>query len=189
MSIDKLLKGYAQSKRHIASAVLGAAGWDMRQFDNEVAAGPAVFVYYFDKPTGFIWMAQMDRKLFVEVSTRTSRDMKLKRPLSDALYCLTYEVTAGKPPAPVDGLNWEEMLSILLAAYAGTTGAWKQGNGMREGGHFIVLNYRNSATAKDSLLRPFALTNTGAVLPADGLQGYIQQVMQMDRVKHPEWFK
>lgn len=190
MDINKLFKGYAQTKGHITSAVMGAAGWDMHRYDAVAASGPQVFLYVFDKPTGFIWMASVSREEFSKASTQASKDNDLVQPSRDSLVHVLFHAASCKPPAPIDGCDWEHQLGMLLAIYAGTTRTWEQADRFRAGGHFIVLNYRNSGTDENSKLRPFAVANTNnTALSAEDLQGYIKQVMGMDMGRHPEWFK
>lgn len=189
MPINKILKDYTKTKRHIASAVLSAYGWSMHKYDAVAVDEPSVFIYFYDMPTNYIWMMQIVRSDFIEISTMASGQPKLKKDYSDALAEIIYQVAGGITPKPINGITWEHLLGMLLASYAGTTSAWIHADAMRNGGHFIVMNYRKSKNDKDSLLRPFAILNTGhTVLPASTFQEYLTDVIKNDKDKHPEWF-
>jgi len=190
MDINNLLGQFWQTKKHLTTAVLGAAGWDIRQFHGEASSGPQVFVYTFDQPTGFVWMCSMPRVRFVEVTTEISKKPKMYEAIRSGLLFVLFGAVSGNLPPPSSGGDWEQQLGLLLAFYAGTTRTLELANKMQGGGHFIVMNYRKSKDEKESNLRPFVLADTGnTVLSADALAGYIEQVMEIDQVRHPEWFR
>lgn len=83
----------------------------------------------------------------------------------------------------------ENQLAGILTAYAGTTKAWEAYNHMSEGGNFVVLNYRKSATSKESMLRPFIIADqNNEAIPLLDLMERIELIVNMDKNAHPEWF-
>lgn len=189
MDIEKLLKGFGRTKRHLTSAVIGAAGWEIRQFDAEASSGPQVFLYVFDKPTGFTWMGAIPRDEFVRISTLSSREPNKIDAVRNGLTGLLYHAAATDASMPDCGHEWELQLATLMSAYAGTTKTWVEASRMLDGGHFVVLNYRISAASENSMLRPFVLRDTGSVLSVERLQECIQKVLERDLDVHPEWFR
>lgn len=189
VDIEKLLKDFGETKKHITSAVLGAAGWEMRQFD-ALSSGPQVFLYIFDKPTGFTWMGAIPRDEFIRISLRSARTPNKVNAVRNGLSAVIYDV-APKVVADGDGGDdWELQMATLIAAYAGTTKIWAMNNHMAGGGHFIVVNYRESAASEDSMLRPFAIPGSpNSALPIGRLQESIEQVVLIDHEMHPEWFR
>ena len=110
--------------------------------------------------------------------------------IRSGLLFVLFGAVSGNLPPPSSGGDWEQQLGLLLAFYAGTTRTLELANKMQGGGHFIVMNYRKSKDEKESNLRPFVLADAGnTVLSADALAGYIEQVMEIDQVRHPEWFR
>jgi len=189
MEIGELLRGYQKTKRHLHTAEMNAAGWKVGQTNIELLNEPAVFIYMYDLPTKFIWMANIPLDEFVQISSQSGVDSSENEMVINALYALLSEVANGVPPAPIDGLDWENMLALLLSAYAGTTKIWRMADQMRKGGHFVVINYRSTAQDKGSLLRPFALTDTdNKPLSATDFEQYVARVIEMDKERHPEWF-
>lgn len=78
----------------------------------------------------------------------------------------------------------------MLAAYAGTTQAYRLANGLQGGGHFIVSYYRKPGQ-QHGMLRPFTLsadTRGRDVLAVEQLLHAVRSVQSMDRERHPEWF-
>lgn len=94
---------------------------------------------------------------------------------------------AAEGPAASQDPDWEQQLGCLLTLYAGTTRTWEAAGRFKNGGHFIVLNYRRTG-ARDGRLRPFAVADSQRVLPAAELKSMIADVVAVDRARHPEWF-
>ena len=190
-SINALLSGFWKTRGHIQSAMLNANGWDIRHHDPKVTAEPQVFLYVADLPTNFIWMCSISREAFVEASTKASQ---MKGEAADkirgALLFVLFGAASGEPVAQLDGYDWEMQLGILMATYAGTTRTWDLAGRMSGGGHFIVLNYRDTAEEKESNLRPFALVkgNNNLPLSSDKLHEILVEVVKTDINNHPEWF-
>lgn len=96
----------------------------------------------------------------------------------------------GVVPDPEDSTSWEQVLGAMLAAYAGTTQAYKLANCLQGGGHFIVSYYRGPGE-QHGMLRPFTLSGDTCgrdVLPIKKLLDAVRVVQKMDRERHPEWF-
>lgn len=187
MDISRFIQEYAKTKKHIQSAVLGASGWELgNDFDHEIASMPSVHVYIFDLPSRYVKMFQIARDSFVSISTNTSIESdEAKGEYRNAVSSILYEIIALGSKS--DNADYNRALGAYLCAYAGTTSTWKTAKGLSDGGHFVVLNYRQSIESKSSRLRPFSVVHHGP-LPVDLLQSYISSVIEMDQIKHPEWF-
>jgi len=90
----------------------------------------------------------------------------------------------------IKGSDIEQNLGAAIALYAGTTVTLRYADGLRNGGHFIVLNYRASPDGPSGLLRPFAaMSNQMSPMAVGELQRMLNDVMYIDRERHPEWFR
>lgn len=182
-------RDFWRTKSHIQTAVIGAAGWQAHIVDPETAAGPQNFLYMFDLPTKFAWMASMSRKLFLQVSNNAGSNQCKLQDVRDGLQAVIVEMSTGKTLPPIEALSGDQQAGLALAAYAGTTNTWEQADRMANGGHFIVLNYRRSINETNGLLRPVHLADTGnSILPARDFFSIIGRVIETDQVNHPEWF-
>lgn len=130
----------------------------------------------------------MSLPAFVEMSLHSHNTPGEASAIQSSVASVAGKAAEGSPPAPLDGLTWEQQLGGLLALYAGTTKTWEVAKRFADGGHFIVLNYRKAGD-QNGLLRPFAMGDTGGVIPADELERAIAKVIAADRQRHPEWFQ
>jgi len=160
--------------------------------DPAIAAGPCVLSYVWDQPSEWIWVCSAGVVQFDQQADKASRAKpKIVDGIRAALGELIFHAANG---AAVDlglGETWEGALGSMLAAYAGTTQTWAISDGFPHGGHFIVLHYRKPGQER-GLLRPFSLprsANAREVLPVEQLRSAVRQVVEMDRTRHPDWFK
>lgn len=191
-SSQKTLSDFAKSSVLITSACASAAGWQSAVHDPAVAAGPCVLSYVWDQPSGWIWVCSASVEQFDRQADKSARAKpKAVDGIRSALGKLIFHAANG---AAVDlglGDAWAQSLGSMLAAYAGTTQTWALSDGFPAGGHFIVLHYRQPGQ-RFGMLRPFALPQSAsarAVLSVEKLQGVIGQVVEMDRARHPAWFR
>jgi len=189
MDMEKFKRDYWRTLGHIQTATLGAGGWDVKVLDAALVAQKQVFLYYFDRSTEFVWMAGIPIALFQKlgefVKSQNEKDIQLLR---DSVQHFTVEaISLGAK------LNWsetEEQLGVSLAAYAWTTQTIEIASGLKEGGHFFVINYRKNGDKKHGKLRPFCLVDeSGEPLSVSDLMETLQSAMNVDKVNHPEWFK
>ena len=76
---------------------------------------------------------------------------------------------------------------MLCLTYASTTKTFEMFNQMKDGGHFIAINYRKKEE-QDSYLRPFAIGDKmNTPMPVDELKDAYRRVRAIDMVNHPEW--
>jgi hypothetical protein len=181
---------FLKTKSILSTLEAGALGWDSKVNDSQVAAGLLVHVYVYDLPTKWVWMCAIDRDAFISMSRRGSaQNYNSLTDVRNGIASLIDGGACGKPLADVDGFNWEHQLGGLLATYAGSTKTLAMANGLCDGGHFIVLNYR-AALNTDGLLRPFIVPIVdNQILSVQQLNAAIDQVQVIDQQKHPEWFK
>jgi len=188
----KVLADFSKTSSALTSACASAAGWQSVVHDPAIAAGPCVLSYVWDQPSTWSWVCSTGVEQFDRAADKAARAKpKVVDGIRGALGELIFHAANG---APVDlglGETWEQALGSLLAAYAGTTQTWAINDGFPVGGHFIVLHYRQPGQ-RAGMLRPFSLPQSSSareVLPVEKLRGVIGQVVEMDRARHPAWFK
>lgn len=188
---SKALDDFWKSSAIVSATCVGASGWDAQIHDAETTVAPSVLMYVWDSATGWIWVCSTTKERFADASLRASRErpavvQAIRAKLGNSIY----RAAKGQAGDPEDGAPWETVLGSMLAAYAGTTQTWKLADGLRDGGHFIVLYYRKPGDV-DGMLRPFVLpvSATGRdVLSVQHLRDAIGSVEKMDLQRHPEWF-
>lgn len=194
---------YSKTARILTSMTMGASGWDLGLHDAVNNSGPLIFLYVFDKPTGWTWACSVPRATFNDFASKATalikHDPDHVEPIRGGVAYFISEASVGKVPVMqgvgatlnTDGIlaEWQEQFGALLTAYAATTRTFSLADGMRAGGHFVVVNYRQPGD-KDGMLRPFAMGGTkNQILPVEVFQGAIKQVLEIDMKKHPEWFQ
>lgn len=187
----RALDDFWRSSAIVSAACVGANGWNAQIHDPAATAAPSVIMYVWDSASGWIWVCSTSKKRFAETSQRASRERpKVVEAIRGKLGNTIYRAATGLGADPEDDATWENVLGSMLAAYAGTTQTWKLADGLRDGGHFIVMYYRKPGE-NDGMLRPFVLPESATgrdVLSVDRLRSVIRSVEQMDRARHPEWF-
>ena len=186
------LRDFDQASVFITSAAANAAGWSAQVHDPRVAGVPSVLQYVWDSGTKWIWVCSTPCDVFGRLSEAASRESSAG--LEAIRGCLgqsIWRAASGQTQAVASEVSWEIELGSLLASYAGTTKVWQLTNRLQEGGHFIVLYYRQSSQS-NGILRPFALPVEARgrdLLPVAELREVIESISSMDRVRHPEWFR
>lgn len=187
--LSKIVESVWKTKTFLSDMELQAAGWHQSMHDVETATGPRVALYVYDLATQWVWLCTLNRAEFVRMSQAGHDTPADVDPVRASLSDVICDVAEERMPAPVDGACWEQQLGALLALYAGSTRTWELADKFVQGGHFIVLHYRRPGQ-RQGLLRPLALRpGENAVLPVPLLQGTIDQVLALDRDRHPEWFE
>jgi len=190
--VTTALHDFDQASAFITTASADAAGWSAQVHDARAAAGPSVLLYVWDRTSDWIWVCSTPCDVFTRLSVAASREAPggvdaIRGSLGQSIW----RAATGKCEGLAPDVPWETELGSLVALYAGTTQVWQMTDRLKEGGHFIVMYYRQ-ATESDGMLRPFALP-VGAkgrdVLPVDELREVMQSVCAMDLARHPEWFK
>lgn len=187
-AIDTLFRNSNKTRHTLTSMTLSALGWEAGQIDPENLHGPQTHVYLWDLPTGWAWAGSVPRALFDETALKSSAERNQWAPVRGGLAYVAGQAANGTPPPDHNGQDWEAQLATLLAAYAGTTKIWEASHRMPQGGHFLVLNYRKP---KDTggLLRPAILPGGEGILQADVFLATIEDVVRLDKQRHPAWFK
>ena len=188
----KILADFSKASAVITSACASASGWDAQVHNAAAAAAASVLMYVWDSATGWVWVCSVPSERFTAESQRASRARpEVVQAIRSDLGNTIYRVATGLATEPTDEGQWENLLGMLLAAYAGTTQVWQVTKGLHDGGHFVVLFYREKGREHGNL-RPFALPRAATgrdVLPVEWLRGAIREVEKMDRARHPEWFQ
>jgi hypothetical protein len=185
----KIVESVWKTKTFLSDMELQAAGWRQSMHDVKTATGPRVNLYVYDLATKWVWMCTLSRTEFVRISQAGHDTPEEVGPVRAGLSAVICDAAEARTPAPMVGASWEQQLGGLLAMYAGSTRTWELANKFADGGHFIVLNYRQ-AGQRHGLLRPLALRpDADAVLPVALLQSTVEQVLTLDRERHPEWFE
>ena len=165
-----------------------SSGWETHIHDKLIMEGPLIFCYVYDEATNWMWVSGVAREAFVEMSEKAKADVKRTDFVRVALGTLISGMADGFHLQSVDTKSLEQDLAGLISAYAGSAETWEKFNHGKRGGHFVVLYYRK-AHSKSGSLRPFALTDTNnKILSHTRLKGFINQVLEVDRKNHPEWF-
>lgn len=193
--IEKAQQEFWKTKSVLMSAEAAASGWDLRVVDPQMmAGGDTVSLYVWDRPTNWVWTCSIDRTQFHKAAEKASGSgRKIVDSIRGDLAYAVAQAAAGTPMSRRDGLGWEEELALLLSAYAGTTKTYRATDGFKNGGSFIVLNYRTGLIA-EGILRPVAMPlrspeEKNALLPFETLQNTIKEVVNLDLMNHPEWFE
>lgn len=190
MDISKLASGFWKTSGHLKSAVIGASGWDVNILDARLASGKQVFIYFHDRATKFTWMASVPIDAFLGLTAKAMRlsesEIKMAR---DGLQSFAVKA-AKKGIEHVKNDPVEEYLGASIVLYAGTTQTLKYVDGMKNGGHFIVINYRKSKDSNSGMLRPFVSpASSETPLSVDDLNTAIEYVILSDEEHHPDWFR
>lgn len=188
---QRALADFWRSASSVTSACAGAAGWSVEIHDAQAASSPSVLLYVWDSASGRTWLCSVPRKAFAAVSGKASRERPaMVEAIRGKLGNVISRAGDGVAPDPEDSTSWEQVLGAMLAAYAGTTQAYKLANGLQGGGHFIVSYYRKPGQ-QHGMLRPFVRQGDTCgrdVLPVERLLEVVHTVQRMDRERHPEWF-
>lgn len=189
--VSTAVADFDKSSAFVTSACASAAGWSANIHDTRAAAAKSVLQYVWDSASGWIWVCSVPCEAFARASAAASSESPagvdaVRGSLGHAIW----RAATGQRPDTASGVSWEIELGSLLASYAGTTQVWQVTNRLQDGGHFIVLYYREPSQAV-GMLRPFALPASARgrdVLPVGELREVIRSVSAMDRARHPEWF-
>lgn len=190
--VSTAMADFDKSSAFVTSACASAAGWSAGIHDPRAAAARSVLQYVWDSASDWTWVCSVPCDVFARASVAASRESPagvdaVRGSLGHAIW----RAATVHGSDPVSGVPWEIELGSLLASYAGTTQVWQVTNRLQDGGHFIVLYYREPSRS-DGMLRPFALPASARgrdVLPVADLRGVISSVSAMDRARHPEWFR
>lgn len=181
--VEKWLKAW----RHIA--VQAQAGWSSSVLDASLAAdpGPKAFLYLFDLVSRWAWMGTASLAGFHELSA--AGKIASAADLNDIRGGLGAMVAGLADGALEINDGREQGLGVLASLYAGGTKTYAAAKGFPDRCHFVVIVYRKPG-GKDVLLRPFAMDfGPDKPVDADTLEAMLQQVIDMDRINHPEWLK
>lgn len=189
--MQRALRDFDQASAFITSAAANAAGWSANMHEARVAAALSVLLYVWDSATDWTWVCSTPCEIFGRLSLAASRESKKGiETIRGGLGQSIWRAATGQPQPEPAVVSWEIELGSLLASYAGTTLVWQATDRLREGGHFIVLYYRQPSQS-DGMLRPFALPVASGgrdLLTVKELREVIGSVSAMDRQRHPEWF-
>ena len=190
--VSAALADFDKSSAFVTSACASAAGWSAAIHDPRAAAAKSVLQYVWDSATGWIWVCSAPCEAFARASVAASRETDAGvDAIRSTLGHVIWRSATGQASSSAPGVSWEIELASLLAAYAGTTQVWQVTNRLQDGGHFIVLYYREPSQ-QVGMLRPFALPVSARgrdVLPVSELREVIRSVSAMDHARHPEWFR
>lgn len=187
MAKDAGVERWLEAWRHIG--VQAQAGWDASVQDVDLAAdpGPKAFLYLFDLVSRWAWMGTASLAGFHELSAAGKKVSTADlNDIRGGLGTMIAGLADGE--MEVSGER-EQGLGVLASMYAGGTKTYAAARGFPDRCHFVVIVYRKPG-GKDVLLRPFAMdSGPNRPVDADVLEAMLQQVIDMDRINHPEWFK
>lgn len=185
--LDSLIKNTIKTSAILKKSSVETIGWDATIHDDKTSIGPVIYAYVWDYPTKWMMLLSLNRDVFVQAAEKASqapqeRILEIRQTLGALISKVSDHGFASE--------SEKEHLAILMAAYAGTTKAWKLVEGPNPGSHFVTLNYRKMNAKNQSYLRPFAANAYENMQPFDSefIQATIESVAEKDLLKHPEWF-
>lgn len=177
-----------QVAEFVSRAKCQANGWNPVIHDTAGLQGPQTYLYAVDFPTGWVWMATLDRAGYSHLSARAATESSRN---IDGIRGVCAGLIAGaadkKELPSVGGLTWEAQLAAALASYSGTTQVWQLADKLKNGGHFVVINYRKENTQYGKLRPVIVPLEQDCPLRVPDLLEIIAQVISMDFVNHPDW--
>lgn len=169
----------------IRTAELSAGGWSSKILDPSIISSPQSFGYIWDKESNFIWMFSVERDQFVKVSTDVSLESKeIQAAYQDGLNELIR--VAGRGSSEYG--DWEKLIGPAFVGYTGTTRTWELVNRMRDGGNFIVCRYKNKIDGVSTIRPLYIGSENNTPLNAKAVVELLEDIYEMDRENHPEWF-
>lgn len=152
------------------------------------SAPEAIYIHFVDRPgpNQWVWSCTMDLADFLKMAEISSKQPEHAKSIRVAMNSIVSAVVANVPPAPEDGIDWENQLGGFVAMHAGSSKFLHRIREMSAGSNFIVFNYRKTLQAEPQLrlvIQPRA--------PADEnewLENTIKSVVAKDRQEHPGWF-
>lgn len=191
MDLAKLYRSSLWASAKLRVLEVAGLGWaDAKVLHDDAMGGTQAFFYAWDLPTGWsrMWSVQVEDGLhqgWQDVRRTPAEWPEIRSALGDALGA----AAGGTPQAYLPEHTWEESMGILMAAYAATTKTLEAAQDLKNGGHFIVLNYRPNKQSDKGMLRPMALRGDASQpLSADYFRDTVAQVVEHDRKAHPDWF-
>lgn len=187
--LNNMLRSAQGAHKVLMSAQLASNGWSLDSYSDEHAMGPVCYYYVYDEPTGWTWMCTIPEPIVLELTKIMQARREAWSEARGALGDLIKSKASGQKVAEIKGMDWENQLAMAICAYSATTKVLELAGGAQAFQHFIVLNYRG-AKARFSMLRPFMMpAPLRTAIPEVQLTDAISQVVDMDRDRHPEWFK
>lgn len=167
-------------------ATLGESGWDTAVHSVATATGPITYLYLYDEPTKWCWLAGVARQDWLRV---TGEGARLRFDEMDAVRgSLAVQISkfADSKPGTARTLDDEKRIIGWAMLYAGSTQTLAM-SGAENLGHFMVILYRKPG-ANQGNLRPFAggLTD-GEPMESGQFLALTHEVMARDRRAHPSW--
>lgn len=182
--MDKILESIRATSRFGLSMTCKANGWEPGQMNMDHLSAKNTYLYIWDRPTGWVWACAVAHENLKKVGEEVAQNKSHWPAIRGAL---AYEISQAAARTALD-VETEHRLGLYMSAYAHTTQTMETAKAaMPEGCHFIVCNYRRAGEL-DGMLRPVAAAiQQQALLPAETLHSTIQQVLAIDRARHPEW--
>jgi hypothetical protein len=159
----------------VSSTHLASAGWKLETFHGSNPFQCHV-VYVRDFKTGHVQIFSISKENFDSTPRIATSDEA-----SGEIAKIIRRYAKGKVRK-----RDERLIGPALAIYVkGTQGyrIWKDRYGLEERIHALINIYQGS------LLRPALIGFKGTILAADEYVQYSDQIAQIDKQKHPDWFK
>ncbi len=169
---------FESTRASTLQVLLSASDWTATMLDADIASKDSYFWYLYDEKSDHLRLIQLARDetdllllTTIEFSTEEVRN---------ALGTLMRDMKSS-----TDEKNWQALGTMAVFYWQGTTTRLVT---PREVRHRFIIGYH---TPDGMLLRPFAAPLGGDVncpLASRQAKTFIEQVMQGDKQKHPEWF-
>lgn len=164
----------------------GMDGWNLKIRDISIACGSSTFVYVYDHPSRWTWMAAIPREVFSKIAGIGEALSPVESELArGGLMAAAAVLESSDTSKTVEAERW---LGISLALYAGGTRTYRSADRFVSGGHFCVILYRSPSKRSITTIRPFAVpAQRSEPLNVHQLLGNVECVLEHDRQRNPQW--
>ncbi|MDD2750721.1 MULTISPECIES: hypothetical protein [Acidithiobacillus] len=170
---------FESTRASTLQVLLSASDWNTTMVDAGIASKDSYFWYLYDEKSDHLQLIQLARDetdLLLATTIQFSTDE-----VRSALGTLMRDMKTSTGEK-----NWQALGAMAIFYWQGTTTRLVT---PREVRHRFIIGYN---TPSGTSLRPFAAPLGGDVncpLASQQVKTLIEQVMQDDKQKHPEWFK
>lgn len=177
--LQKALEEQIDLDREISNAHLGAAGWEMTQF-NHSNPFDSVFIYLCDIDRNSYQLFSVPRSDFAEFQDLDAPITYLAHLIAESL-----EFAYRSPEHKMS----DNTFIFKVMAYVKGTKCYRLwlAQGVEQL-HFVINLYHTQKGVEHAMLRPFVANANETVISANSLKEYAQEVLKLDREHMPQWF-
>lgn len=198
--IEEAIRHFWKARKDTIRIQALSEGWETDTLNPEIFSESALCLFVKDYRKDFLWQCIMPLKTFNQAAEITA---KATESFQNDVFAgvgkaLDERIKNSKTYLEVDV---DSFLAVMVAHYAGATKAWAVAEKLKNGGAFFVIRYQTRDQARkadsDGNLRPFAIKmhepksraeDYFAEFSANTIKATFNQVIEMDKRNHPEWF-